>query len=305
MKIQISLSDACRKARFLDGIETPSTVILEPPLDALTPAVRDAIWNLPYGNQQAEKDLQFPGDNQYRADVYPVTPDDWALLIGLYAGARSAWTEQQATKRAADAEKRLADFRTYLDGWHYVPGSDRFSSCKPHDTIITNARSLAWADVPEPLRNRYAEICAEYTRRQAEDAALRAQATRERDAHDEMEKTRRATEKKNWIPRLGSDYLQRGFTAGYDCQRQYVTERAAIEHPGFTVDFDDRAAWKSRPMPTPEALTASLAIPGSTVVWLTHGMDEDGDLYDGIFAECEAILIQGFLDKYNLVKIMD
>jgi hypothetical protein len=105
MKIRIRLSDTCRKALFLGGIETPQTVNLEPPLDALFPSVWVIIWDLPYGNQPGETLLlQFPGENQYVSDIYPVTPSDWTVLLRTYALARTVWATEQNAKRA-DAEQ--------------------------------------------------------------------------------------------------------------------------------------------------------------------------------------------------------
>jgi hypothetical protein len=40
-------------------------------------------------------------------------------------------------------------------------------------------------------------------------------------------------DKQDWIFLHGSDLLQRSIVQGYESERRYVAERAAIEHPGF------------------------------------------------------------------------
>lgn len=121
----------------------------------------------------------------------------------------------------------------------------------------------------------------------------------------------RNAERMAWINTHGSAYLRRAFDAGYDCQRQYVVERAAMEAPGFIVDFYDGAKWSPRSMPSMTALDAkeeadNLGLGNADVVWLTDApvpnrMENEVQWY----GECEAVVIRRFLDKYDLVKIID
>lgn len=138
-------------------------------------------------------------------------------------------------------------------------------------------------------------------------AARQAKADAERKAEAEraaVEKAARAAEKSAWITEHGSDFLRQAFTAGYDCQRRYVTERAALEFPGYAVDFDDRAEWRERSCPSEKGLAEALAA-GGTVVWLTrHPRHPADDGYGEDDTEYEAVAIRGFLGKYDLVKVI-
>ncbi len=119
----------------------------------------------------------------------------------------------------------------------------------------------------------------------------------------ELEKAVIEAEKIAWARANGSDHLRRCVEAGYDCQRLYVTERAALDHPGYLVDFDGKADWKSRACPSPEAMDEVERAGGDArVVWLidppTQRQDDDED-----FEECEAVIVT-FLDRYRLIKII-
>jgi len=135
----------------------------------------------------------------------------------------------------------------------------------------------------------------------------------QRQAIADIEEAERAVDRAHWIATHGSPHLQRCIEAGYNCQRQYVIERAAAEAPTFTVDFDDRAAWKDRACPTPMALDLAdeareLGLGEPLIVWLTrpasdmiaqeHWDDE------AAFAPCEAVVLRGFLGKYDLVRLV-
>ena len=114
--------------------------------------------------------------------------------------------------------------------------------------------------------------------------------------------------KKEWIEKFGSDYLQRAFKLGYDSQRQYVLERVNQELPGFTVDFDDLANWQNRTFPSLKALeiVENLIDKGydAKIVWLTHPTYEIDESEED-WEKQEAIAITGYLDKYYLVKILN
>ena len=107
-----------------------------------------------------------------------------------------------------------------------------------------------------------------------------------------------------WIEAHGSEYLRTAVGAGYNCQRTYVIERAALELPDFGVDYKDEHKWRSRSCPSEAALTASLALqaggqPTATVVWMTPASAYgDGDYYDSEAGE--AIRITGYLGRYTL-----
>lgn len=129
------------------------------------------------------------------------------------------------------------------------------------------------------------------------------------------------TAKSDWIKMHGSAHLKRAFGRGYDCLRRYVVERVAVEAPGFTVDFDSKSDWKSRPCPSVLALDAEdeaapiaealkLALP-PVVVWLTSSAqdtvpasEEHSDYDEEDFEPCEAVVLRSYLGKYDLVKVV-
>lgn len=131
-------------------------------------------------------------------------------------------------------------------------------------------------------------------------------------AERSLKKEQREQEKSNWITAHGSDHLQRAWGMAYDCQRLYVTERAAMEAPGYTVDFNESASWRDRSCPSMQALDELTAIEKAVkgeyhyVAWLlkpaSDSVDED-DYYDYQHDyPCEAIIIRGYLGRYDLVK---
>lgn len=123
------------------------------------------------------------------------------------------------------------------------------------------------------------------------------------------EKDRIEQDKIRWIQDHGSEYLKRCLASGYDCQRQYVIERAALEYPGYTVDYNDTAGWKSRSGPSVAALNEADRVKGR-VVWLTSAPSnflpdqEPLDWTDQDETECEAVVIEEYLGSYDLIKRM-
>ena len=177
--------------------------------------------------------------------------------------------------------------------------------------VFETARRAGVAAKEAALQPELERMTADWqARKRAEEeeaAAKRAveeAAANERREKAEAEREGRAAEKAAWVAEHGSDYLKRAVNLGYDCQRQYVTERAAAELPGFTLDFDGNAEWKSRACPSEEALieVSALIEAGykACVVWLVNPVREleYGEFYD----EREAIIVDDYLGRYILVK---
>jgi hypothetical protein len=155
---------------------------------------------------------------------------------------------------------------------------------------------------------------AQYEKAQAAKEERLAREKREREelrrqiVAAEQERAEKAqAEKDDWISRYGSDYLKRATALGYNCQRQYVTERLAHELSEFELDFDNRMKYNSRSCPSMEALTEveNLIAAGysAEVVWLTHPAYEFQDCLEAEeWENCEAIVIKQYLDKYEAVK---
>lgn len=132
----------------------------------------------------------------------------------------------------------------------------------------------------------------------------------------EMEDAKKA----QWVTIHGSDHLKRACAAGYDCQRLYVVERAAVEAPGWIVDYNSTGRDNGRSCPSMEALiveNASVALAqqigatAPTVRWLTDqptnqpksGRQEWSE-DDEMFEECEVVLMRKYLGEYDLYKIV-
>ena len=126
----------------------------------------------------------------------------------------------------------------------------------------------------------------------------------------EAEREQRDAERAVWAAQHGSSRLQKALTAGYECQRLYVEERAALEFPGFEVDFSGNARWKERVGPSEQALDieAELKTRGldASIVWLTElpllTDEPTGEYFD--FTPREAVIVSGFLGRYDLIKLM-
>lgn len=127
--------------------------------------------------------------------------------------------------------------------------------------------------------------------------------------------------KADWITAHGSDHLRRAHAADYDCQRLYVVERAAIEAPGWIVDYNNTGDEKARACPSMAALDiADAAKPiadqfvsgylnSPVVVWLTDEPTSEAksdrcEWDEEPFAPREAVRMRGYLGKYDLYKIV-
>ena len=126
-----------------------------------------------------------------------------------------------------------------------------------------------------------------------------------------LEGAEREVDRQRWITEHGSPHLRRCIAAGYDCKRLYVVERAACEAPGFVVDFDDRAQWKTRACPSEAGLDAeqaarALGLGEPQIVWLSRPpRDQAGAGEDGAeFEPVEAVVLRGYLGQYDLVQIV-
>jgi len=158
----------------------------------------------------------------------------------------------------------------------------------------------------------YNALRAEYN---AWEAERQAQIAAEHEANErkrEAEKAAREAEKQAWVQQHGSDHLRRACAAGHDCSRMYWRERAALEYPGYVVDIEDEASWKSRACPSIDALDERDAVlaahPGADaeIVWLTampldhKAEDEDEDEFEA----CEALTVRDPRYPYDLIKIL-
>lgn len=221
-------------------------------------------------------------------DTFP-TPDAWCARAARIITANAAW------------EPRLADAMTAWQAEQKAAAAREAAARETADADLAEVRRLEAAGDLAALRAFHIRTAglspknARYYEQQRDDA-IRS-----------LEAAARDAAKSAWAAAHGSPRLQRALAAGYDCQRLYVQERAALEAPGFFVDFDNEAEWKSRSCPSEAALDIcdSAQIPGAQVevVWLTdlpRNMPGAPFVFDG----CEAVAVTRYLDRYTLIKLI-
>lgn len=115
-----------------------------------------------------------------------------------------------------------------------------------------------------------------------------------------------------WVSRHGSRRLKQAILRGYKANRLYAQERSAADFPGFWVDTSGSARWRDRTDPSEAALdleaelTVRYPMPevNPRIVWLVDPPNDLEEEYGGI-DEQEAILIDGFLGRYQLLLPVD
>lgn len=130
-----------------------------------------------------------------------------------------------------------------------------------------------------------------------------------------LEDAERKAEMHRWAKMHGSEHLCKCLERDYRCDRIYVFERVAKEAPGYTVDFYGKASWNERTNPSHDALileeeaielAKKIGATGVGIYWLTSAPQDqpDGDHDDELALDfnCEAVIIHGYLGKYDLVK---
>lgn len=93
--------------------------------------------------------------------------------------------------------------------------------------------------------------------------------------------------KENWIFKYGSNLLQQSLKAGYDCHDGYLTQRLAIDYPGFKIN--DRF-YKKVDTPSDRCFLACLEYK------YAHCSSDRENYY---------ITIDNYLGKYQLIKLID
>ncbi len=205
---------------------------------------------------------------------------------------------------------------------HQQPYIEKITSKKLFDIPQTAEQLIAWernrratvAHQEKDLQPELIEAVAEWkeavVKREADEDARRNARKRgeeEREAKKAAAKTKYEADRAAWIAENGSEYLKQGLKLDYNVNRTYVDDRATLEYPGFQVARGDNWEWKEKINPSPEALieVAALIEAGveAEIVWLQgtpEDRDEDG--YSEPFEATEAIMIHGYLGKYDLIK---
>lgn len=271
LKLRYSYSAKYRSEKFIETGERPLSGIqkIEPEGQNLTKEARIAHEVLPKDYNDAINLGEFDGD------------PTWDQISDRLVEMMQAKRVEEQEKAAAKAEKnRIA--------------AERLAVLES----MTDAELIEWedGDCYDIFRNTdYYEAYSDISQKQFQ---LRKR-------HEEAEKQRKIKEKVDWISVNGSDHLKKAYAAGYDCQRKYVQERAAIEFPGFAIDFDDNAEWTSRSCPSMAALEEAEKHKDADaeIVWITQRHDYDPEDYETPAGE-EAVVIREYLGKYDLILYM-
>lgn len=168
-------------------------------------------------------------------------------------------------------------------------------------------RDAEQAERERPEREARETAQAEENRiaKEARDAAQAAQA-----ATDKAEREAAKAEKLNWIEAHGSEKLRKGTAAGYNCQKQYIIERAGHDIGAeYVLDHAEEIKTKARSCPSLTALeeaerVAEIAGYTAKVMWLPDGFrDNDPEAYMGYDDPCEAI--EARFEGYYLYREID
>lgn len=174
---------------------------------------------------------------------------------------------------------------------------------------------IAALDVDDPLANAERVIAA--WERHLKDEAKQAKARQLKHSAETAKKRAEAKRFReamaSWIAAHGSADLKRAHQRGYKVASVYVRERAGVEFPGFMVDTTDEAEWGERSNPTGEALDleeqtlARVQELGTEyavrIVWLTTPPKAFWRV-EGAFVDREAVVVRGWLGRYDLVSLV-
>jgi len=191
--------------------------------------------------------------------------------------------------------------------WDHVPTLEEIIATASADMIAHKAIVEHCAIRDRKNRER---LEAE-ARERAALQEIENQRAREREEQKAAAQAAWDAEMRRWAAEQGSDHLKLCLEGGYRCDRIYVLERAAVERPGWIVDFYDRAGWKERTNPSLEALIQARDETIDTtpvrVVWITAPPradpgEEFGEELGEEFEPREGLVICGYLGKYDLVR---
>ena len=298
MKYALYPTQAYRRSQLIDhGVEVPYLVVLPVPLADLTPTSRRVLADGRSCRVNGEEVLEFPSLPQtsmhYQVALLPTTPAEWEALCVAYIGDCGEAERHYHARQAHDVASAIATLERLT--------TDPTLSTIPYLPESSYAGIEGYGRY-EQLRTQV--VACDDARRAAREATYQAQQA-QKEQEEQARRDALAAEKAAWIAAHGSMHLQRATAAGYPCTRRYVTERAALEHPDYVIDFQETAAWRARACPSEAALDEAELVNG-TVVWLTQqACASRDDIDDGLSYEpCEAVVIEGYLGKYVLVREM-
>jgi len=304
LKIKYRLAAEWRQEQFVETGQMPEIVqtsYLD--LTAATPEQRRKIFRVAGEKLEIDWSAAFDYPEYHgQPTIEQITADCERLAIKADERDRKRLNDRAATaiRTIQDLIKRQAP---EIEQYHKMSDADMQRAKELGVDLGAYLAALADYEEQQPEFRRLAEEA-----KQRREKAQAEEAERMRKIQEKRE-----AEKRAWIEAHGSEYLRRAcLKGGYDCQRRYIIERAAMEAPGYTVDFDDAAAWRSRSCPSAAALdeedaARALGLGEPEIVWLTNppkdSHDDDDDYFE--FSPCEAVAIRGYLGKYDLVKIIE
>lgn len=208
------------------------------------------------------------------------------------------------TELPPDLRSRLAAIRHYPDlAWQFIQQGMRSRPYLDEETGDPKVLIQAWETHVQAMRKRADEASARQKEEEAEEARLRRLFESARE---------------DWIKREGSTALRLAADRDYNITSNYVRERASKEYPGFSLDANKKAKWSERANPTPVALaveTQTLVIADALgelggfvrIAWLTKDSDGNsvgGESFPGKAKGAEAVLVEEYLQRYTLIKIV-
>lgn len=247
-------------------------------------------------------------ERNFAVEMADLTPDQRGQIIewGMveYTGKGDVYVKPLDLT----SEVAIADPQSDYDGFRYRNRPIHLDA-QPSlaDALRLYAEKLAREEAINDDRRALSQRKAQSAEKRKQEEAENERRNAEERERREAAKAQAEADKLAWCKAHGSNHLRTAVENGYDCARLYATERAAVEHPGFTLDFDNAAEWKSRSCPSPEALSIALGVEGE-VVWLTapakneEPSAEDYGYWADEYEPCEAVVIRNFLGKYDLVR---
>ena len=207
--------------------------------------------------------------------------------------------DQEKNNHAQELENTVQKFLADPDfeTWHGYINNIEAEALKDSRLVEKNKTRLA----------NLARIQKERQEKELIEIAERKRINNEQEEREAIEKENHLQEIKLWIEKHGSTRLQKCFEQGYPCQKLYVHERAVIEFPEFSLDYNNKAEYKTKVSPSETALDLEITLEkqgiDTEIIWLTDdGIERDYD--DDLFEPCEAVIINNYLGKHTLIKKM-
>lgn len=304
MKITFRYSADARKNYFIqNGKQLSNEGELEYDPETLTPEQRELIYgqeNLVWHNGSNQTCFNYPctiadilaylRQEQLEADLKLAKEIEAALKVV------EEWSAKTAMEIVSQNSYQLSRWHQEIRYYSYNRAKELLNSKLSHP-LVDDVTSEKIAEIDRAIAEAK-EL------RKAMDGEAKAKEERDEDlriAQVEAEKQRKREEMADWIERYGDEQLQLAHANGYKCHRLYASQRAALEYPGFILDFNDKSTWNERVSPSLTALKQLGAYPNTNaeIVWIT-GLGDDEEAIDEF--ECfEAIVISKYLGKYDLI----